>query len=243
MEKPLSTASDLRSALLPWIILSLAAGVVGYLAAAFVTVKWLSQLLSSLASAAVSIGVALLITEYILKPLYLRDILHVAKLSAEIHDAGVVTLRRLSQIDITDFLAPNEKIDVAGQPELIHRLWPSLLDWASATAISVRLHLPAGIDAEHWRTFEKAWKDRGCARVGSTLVLTDALRDAPILSLLTSNRCVVAVSDASPSAGNPLVVAFTLARSVPYVHSVVNQIRALSESRDVPLYDSSKEIL
>lgn len=239
MGSKLNTASDLRSAQLPWILLTLFVALAGYGAAALTTAG-ISQFLASLASAALSIFLALTITEVLLRPLYVRDVLHVARLSAEIHNAGLEKLERLTRIDVTDYLNPDAEVDLIGQPDMVKQIWPDLLDWAAAGKSHVRVHLPESVDYAESQKFEDGWKAKGCNRKGSTLTITGVAPGEPVLALLTSRHCLVAVSDGSPEAGNPLVLVFKRSRPVAYVSSLAAHIEDIRGSLAVPLYESGE---
>ena len=235
----LSTAVDLRTAQFPWILLALVVAVVGYGASAL-TSSGISEFLASLASAALSIFLALIITELVLRPLYVRDVLHVARLSAEIHNAGLEKLERLTRLDVSDYLNPNAEVDLIGQPEMVKQIWPDLLDWAAAGKSHVRVHLSEGVDYAESQKFEDGWKAKGCNRKGSTLTITGAAPGEPVLALLTSRHCLVAVSDGSPESGNPLVLVFKRSRPIAYVNSLVAHIEDIRASTAVPLYESGE---
>lgn len=242
VEKSLNAADDLRSALVPWVAVSFAVALGGYVANQFLPAGWWTAVISSLSSAAVSVGVALVITEIVLKPLYVRDVLQVARLSAQVHDSGLQSIQRLTKLDLTEVLGHGGEIDILGDPEVVRQVWHAVLDLAATTKTQVRLHLPLATEASTWRHHEMSWKQKGCSRRGSTLVITADVQNAPALALMTGSRCVIGVNDGSGGSGNPLILVFTRARSVPYVSSVEMLLEGLRDLKSVPLFESVKEV-
>lgn len=238
MGNKLSTARDLRSALLPWTLLSFVLAIVAYVFGQQATVKWHAEALEAVASSLLSVAVALLITEYVLKPLYVRDLLDVAQLSAQVHDAGVVNLQRFTGQDLDRYLGNTAEIDISGHVEMAERAWPTVLAAAKARRIKVFLHLQIDSADSSWRIFERKWKDSGCNRSGSSLSIFPADAGMPMLSIMTDSHCIVAIADGPIAASNPLLVTFLRSRSDAYVTSLTRFLKDARESDAVPFYES-----
>ena len=232
-----NTAKDLRSALLPWILISFLLAAVAYLAALRISDELTSDALSALASSLISVGVALLITEYVLKPVYLRDVLKVARLKEEIHQSGIDSVQRLSQARLNDLVVHSSSITICATNAMAQRLWPDVLESAATKATDVRLFL-IDPDSEMSRQFELSWKEKSCEDRGSSLLISQSSDSMPILTIDTEARCAVAISDGSSSSGNPLIVQFTKTQPDPYVRVLSQFVDQIRNSDAVPYYMS-----
>lgn len=168
----LESMRDLRSALvLCSLIVALLATlllVVDY----FVKSAVASLALSSLAAAGFSIVGALIVTEFVLKPLYIRDILQTANLSSEIHHAGIRAVRSISGVDWRSILAGTEDISIAAGNENVLRSgpWTSVMEAARSGKRQVLVHLSKELaDSNLPNALADQWRGNGCKESGSKL--------------------------------------------------------------------------
>jgi hypothetical protein len=223
-------------------VASIVVTVVAFVATPFIPWTWLSLLTASLGSAALSVFLALLITEFLIKPLYVRDVINVARLSAEVHDSGLVKMGRLNNMDVSEDLNGATEVDISGLPMAVDRIWPHVIEAATTSSGKVRLFLPKGTDTSKCRDYEQAWKRSGCEAKGAILELTPAAENHPLLTVITQSRCIVAVEDGRGASGNPLVMIFARGRPEPYVSSLVSRMHAFRDSEIAPNYVTSEKM-
>lgn len=239
-----STTKELRSALIPWIITTLLFAIILILISTSLNDGVPGQILGSLGSASASISAALIITDYFLKPLYVRDILNTAKLSAEVYQSGLVDIKRLTKMDFSYIISGTSRVDIIGTPEMVNRIWPDLLDAASSSPVAVHVYLAGPLGDSEWRQFETSWKERQCGRIGSNIVIRPAGKYHSLLTIVTGSHCVVSASDGSGSSGNPLLFRFLISNTDSYVDSLGKQVSRMreDESREtLPFYTSHED--
>jgi len=235
-----NTAKELRSALYPWIIVSLLLAIILYIATLWVPEGWTRDVVSAIASSLISVGVALLITDVVLKPVYTRDVLNVAGLNEEVHQSGLESIRRMSQARLGDLIANSHKITICASVSMAERVWPDVLEASAIKPTQVRLYLITPADAT-WRGFESSWKEKACEARGSSLVISLSGESMPILTVDTETQCVVAVSDGSSSSGNPLIMQFSKKPSDPYIDALGRFVERVRDADTVPFYESKAE--
>lgn len=238
MPKQLSATKELRTALSTWVVLTFLIALLLYILSELLSNRWYGTAMASLASAGVSVAAALLITEMVLKPLYVRDILGVAQLSSQIYNSGLTEVQRLNRLDLAGVIGRSTELDLVGRADLITQVWSSFLESASSFPLRLRVHVPVGTEGSELRTLEKAWKTHGCEAKGSSLVVIDDADQSTVFSLLTPTQCLVAVGDGLRPSGNPLLLAFSRGRAEPYVDSLTRSIVELRKSQKVPVYET-----
>lgn len=238
MPKQLSATAELRTALMTWVVLTLVMALILYFLSELLANQWYGTAMASLASAGVSVAAALLITELVLKPLYVRDILGVAQLSSQVYNSGLAEIQRLNRLDLASVIGRSTELDLVGRADLISQVWSGFLESASSFPLRLRVHVPEGAEESELRVLEKAWKAHGCEAKGSSLVVIDDADQSTVFSLLTPTQCLVAVGDGLRPSGNPLLLVFSRGRPEPYVESLTRSIVELRESQKVPVYET-----
>lgn len=162
----------LRTALLAWGIIAILLGIGLIVLDYFVKNEYFSLGLMSLSSASLSIAGALLITEWIIKPLYVRDVLHVANLSSEIHNLGLRHIKTSHKVGWAEIFAGASDITAAAGNENAFRSgpWVAIMDAARAATREVRVHISMRLANDGFgATIERQWRDNGCGARGSKL--------------------------------------------------------------------------
>ncbi|TQL70383.1 hypothetical protein FB381_4313 [Nocardioides albertanoniae] len=234
---PLESARALKTALGAWSLASLLLSVVLVGVDYFVTDKFWSLALSSLASAGFSIVGALLITELILKPLYVRDVLQTANLSSEVHHAGIKGVRGLSEVDWRQACVGELPISVAVGNEHLLRggPWPAILEASRAKKRTVKIHVLDGPSAEPLaQSLESQWRSNGCKEKGSEIVVVPHDRITQGLILQCGEWIVASLAD-DPGNDTPLFIVFSSDSRESVVTSLKRGIDRLDESDSVPL--------
>lgn len=165
---------NLRSALLQCSVIVALLSIVLLFVDYFIEDKLTSLAVSSLAAAGFSIVGALIITEFVLKPLYIRDILQTANLSSEIHHAGIRAVRSASSVEWRSILAGSESISVAAGNENVLRSgpWTSVMEAARSGTREVSVHLSMELANSHLPDkLADQWRRNGCSDSGSKLFL------------------------------------------------------------------------
>lgn len=168
----LESMRDLRSALLLCSVLVTLMAVLLLVADYFVENAIASLALNSSAAAGLSIVGALIITEFVLKPLYIRDILQTANLSSEIHHAGIRAVRSMSGVDWRSILAGTEPISLAAGNENVLRSgpWTTVMEAARSGKRQVHVHLSQELaESPLPDTLEEQWRRNACKDSGSQL--------------------------------------------------------------------------
>lgn len=239
MDRPLSTSRELRWALVPWIATCAVAGIALYLLAILTLPTPIKDAAIAIASSLLSVAIALLITELALKPIYVRDILGVAELKSELYNTGLESVKRMTQSNFADVYHGCYAFDVAGTPEQVQQVWPAALEAAHFARSDVHLHLPKVTNATTYTSFERSWKERGLEKRGARLTVSLSMEsDAPLLATLTPSSCIVAVSDGSTSAGNPLILHFSRRMQSPYILAICSYLDDLRECEEAPVYQT-----
>lgn len=165
---------NLRSALLLCSVIVTLLSILLLFVDYFVANALTSLAASSLAAAGFSIVGALIITEFVLKPLYIRDILQTANLSSEIHHAGIRAVRSASDIGWRSILAGSENISLAAGNENVLRSgpWTSVMEAARSGPREVFVHLSNELAGSSLPdTLAEQWRGNGCSELGSKLVV------------------------------------------------------------------------
>lgn len=233
----LESERDLKTALGTWTFASFLISVLLLLADYFVSGKFWSLALSSLASAGFSIVGALLITEFILKPLYVRDVLQTANLSSEVHHAGIKGVRGLYEVDWRQACAGELPISVAVGNENMLRggPWPAILEACRTKKRTVRIHILKGPTAEALaQGLEAQWRSNGCQGKGSEILVVPHDRITQGLILKCGEWIVASLAD-DPGNDSPLLIVFSSDSRESVVDSLKRGILQLDESDSVPL--------
>lgn len=236
----LSERQDLRSALTPWIILSFVLATLLYLIAwlAMDSEKPVFQLFLALASALVSVGVALLITEWVLKPFYVRDVLAIARLSSDIYNTGLDSITGYSGTNLAPIFGMDDKVTVAGSADMLRLIWPQILTSASKEAKSVSIFLEGG-EQKVADELTAIWKKRVLQK-GSTVAVYPGEEGLPQLVIAVGRTLIVGLSDGA--SGNPLLLQFRGTSEDPFHTTIRQRITADSEKDTVPLSASRERV-
>jgi hypothetical protein len=176
----------------------------------FVENAFWSLILATLSSSAISIAGALLITEWLLKPLYVRDVIQVAGLSAEIHRAGIRYARTNHDVVWSEILAGSSDISSAIGNENVFRSgpWVAIMEASRASRRSVRLHVSQKLANSGFATLiEQQWRDNGCKTNGSSLSVIPHSEVTQGLVLQCGSWVAATIAD-DPLNDDPLFLVF-----------------------------------
>lgn len=227
----------LRFALIASGIVALLAGI-GFVALDYYVENGIvSFLAATVASAALSIAGALIVTEYILKPLYVRDVLHVANLSAEIHNVGIRYARPAHGIEWNAILGRSGDITVAIGNGSIFRsgLWVAIMAASRSAQRSVRLHVSEKLgDAGFGPDLERQWRDNGCGAKGSSLSVIPHSEVTQGMVLRCGSWVAATIAD-DPLNDDPLLLVFTSDSLESAVAAMDRGIERLDGSPTTPI--------
>ncbi len=240
MDRRIDANSDriLRGAILTWGGISAVAGVALLIVALVTDERWLETLCMSLSSAAISIAGALLITEWILKPLYVRDILNVARLSADVHHSGLEFIGSAQDVNWSKYLSGNHPVEMAiGTPGLLFNsgVWASLRKAARADQKLVRLHGPSSeFTKDTMHELGEAWRSARCDEKGSKLEILPAPNLSHQGLLIRCGPWLIATVQDEPSNDDPVLLVFSPGDREPITDSLSRFLDRLANVDDVP---------
>lgn len=231
------SSQALRTALLAWGLVAILIGVGLIVADYFVDNEYVSLGLSSLSSAALSIAGALLITEWIIKPLYVRDVLQVANLSAEIYRAGIRYARPSHSVAWSELLSGPSDITVAVGNESVFRggPWTAIMEASRAGSRTVRLHVSEALaSAGFGAQIERQWRDNGCGSRGAKLLVIPHAAVTQGLVVQCGAWIAATIAD-DPLNDAPLSVVFTSDAPESVVSAMQRGVDRLNNSPTPPI--------
>lgn len=218
---------------LPWFLFCALSAVTLYV----ISVKFDGELrvgLSTLASSFISIAVALAISEWALKQIYINEMLSVSGLNRQVFDAGLERMAKLQDYKLADELKSGGRIYITGNTKLIERIWTSVLEVSKNRRSEVTIVLQSTDDT---KPFEESWKRHD--PVNSSLVIHGGgHEEMPPLTISIDGKLIVAVSDGEIKDGNPILLQFNTIRERKYVETISGRMRRLCETDAPPLYES-----
>lgn len=222
----------------PWVMIAALVALVLYLISfwLFDGEGLLGLFFSAVASAFVSVGVALLVTEMLLKPAQIRDIVQVAKLSAQVNDSGLIDMSRLIGWDSSAVMEKADSIQVLGKQHLIEHIWRIIEKEAGMRKTDVRVYVSEDFSRDSQKDLTRDWRQH-CARSSLTIVPLDI--GSADLTILTPRHCVVALDDGRGIHGDPLVLTFKIGKGSSFSDSLTRHFAQLDAQDVVPLYSSS----
>lgn len=239
MMKSQRSLSALRTALVPWALLALALGVVMMLFAGAIDSERWEATISALASALLSIAGALFITELVLKPLYVRDILQVARLSADVHETGLKAVARASRLQWAEHLAGSDDLKiVAGNLNAFRiALWGHVMTASRAKKRVVTIFVAddqsPSVAAQE---LVEQWRKNGCGDRGSTIRIVPE-RHIPQSLLLANDRSFIVALAEDPLNDDPVMLVFSASTGEAIDDSLRRGIERLASSPVTPLYE------
>lgn len=235
--KSSDSSNALRTALFAWGIIAVLVGIGLIVADYFVENPYVSLGLMSLSSAALSIAGALLITEWIIKPLYVQDMLQVANLSSEIHRQGLRYVRTSHSVGWGEIFSGTSDITAATGNENLFRSgpWAAIMEAGRATKREVRVHISTSLAAEGFGSaIEHQWRQNGCQSKGSTLSVVP--HDAVTQGLVVHCDSWMAATIADdPLNDDPPFLVFASRASEPIVSSLQRGVDRLNNSSIPPI--------
>lgn len=220
-------------------------------------------LLSSVASASLSVALALLVTEFVVKPVLAKDLVAMAHLSKRIDLIGLRDLCEESKVDWDRFYAESDSIWVTAVDA---RYWFTrdsrrLLNAASERQVTVDIALPDDAEfdftanllgrdpavhrsdvASVSRDLQQAWTDGGSIRPGSRLTVHSY--SGPVRTFLASNgrTAILGVSAPIPNASDaPLYLVIDLSNGSDVGRWLGSSIAsAKSKVQEVPIWESPR---
>ncbi|MFQ6170952.1 hypothetical protein ACK8HX_05040 [Oryzobacter sp. R7] len=231
------SSEALGIALLAWGLITVLVGIGLIVADYFITNEYVSLGLMSLSSAALSIAGALLITEWIIKPLYVRDVLQVADLSSEIYRAGLRYVRTSHGVAWSEILGVKGEITAAIGNENVFRsgLWAVIMEASRVANRDVRLHVSEDLAAAGFgATIERQWRDNGCGVAGSTLTVVPHGAVTQGLIVQCNSWLAATIAD-DPLNDDPLFLVFRSDSTEPVVSALQRGVDRLNSSSTPPI--------
>ncbi|MDQ0261031.1 hypothetical protein J2W20_002945 [Sinomonas atrocyanea] len=201
---------ELLSGLMTWVAISIASGLALTLWSASITNPFWQPLLAAVGSTAISISGALLITEVILKPLYVRDVLDVARLSSEVYGSGLSSITRANKLSWEKYLSGTGDINIAvsNQALLNAGAWQQIVEDVPRKKRQINIFVPNTDGGKEIAThLESSWGRNECNTGGSILKIVPLDSVTQGIIVVCDSFTVASIAE-DPSYDNPLVVAF-----------------------------------
>jgi hypothetical protein len=231
------SSQALRAALIAWGLVTVLVGIGLIVADYFIENQYVSLGLMSLSSAALSIAGALLITEWIIKPLYVRDVLQVANLSAEIHRIGLRYVRNSREVGWNEIFAGGSAITAAIGNENLFRSgpWASIMEASRGVEREVRIHISSRLASDGFGTaIERQWRQNGCDARGSKLFVIphDTLTQGLVVQC--DSWMAATIAD-DPLNDDPPLLVFASRPSESIVSALQRGVDRLNDSSTPPI--------
>lgn len=242
-QQNLDSRRDLETALTPWMITSAAFSLVLFLSPLLELPAVVVLIASSLGSALLSVAVVLLITERVLKPLYVRDVLAVSNLSAEVYNSGLKNINTSEDFSFSSFVRGAGTVTIAGDPSRVHRVWPivrrELLE--STAEVHIHVHLTSrertsDVAAE----IEGSWGAESPKNAGR-LTIAQIDEGIPNLVIEAGQGLVIGVADGNDDGLVTVIYEFDARFNAPFIRSLRRRLQRDRQAEQVPIY-ASKEV-
>ena len=198
----------------------------------------LAAALSGSASALLSIGVAFLVTELLMKPFHDNDIAETFRLSHEIRSSGLSAVTRQSQFDLRKLLNREQEIGIFGPLSAVHQMFPIVLESVTGRTPAIDIHVEESCSISDGIRFEDAWNRHGMNSSRASLSVVPDLISPTSLYILTRNECIIGVLHPDGDSSNPLFLTFSLAPREDNMEPTIHRLETIRKGNVIPIWQS-----
>lgn len=198
----------------------------------------LAAALSASGSALLSIGVAFLVTELLMKPFHDNDIADTFRLSYEIRSSGLKSISRQSDLSLKTLLNREAEIGIFGPLSAIQQIFPLILESVAGRSPRIDIHVETSRTVSDGIKFEDSWNTYDMNSSGASLSVTPDLKAPASLYILTKNECIIGVLQPDGDPVNPLYMTFSRAPREDNMEPTIHRLTTIRRGELIPIWES-----